>query len=294
MPQRRPDEQGRPRGARGGQGRRGPDGPASEPGGGPLAGVPGAAREPIGRDRAGAGNAPPRRRGPVEAPPARPDLPWDDEPDLPRGVRKEIDRVIGPGPRARDIALALSVGGAAIDEGLAEEAVEALGWAKHAAPRVASIREAFGVALYLAERFGDALSELQAYRRMTGRNDQNHLIADCLRALDRGLDRVAAVARDLVEDETAPAERRAEATLVWAGATADAGELRTARVLVRRALEGAAIDDAAEHVLRLRLFAAELAGRDGDEDERAAQLRVIATLAPEVLAEAELDPPGGS
>jgi hypothetical protein len=295
MAQRRPDEQGRPRGSRAGRGRRGPDGPVDGSGGGPLAGVPGAAREPIGRDRAAAGNAPPRRRGPVEPPPpARPDLPWDDEPDLPRGVRKEIDRVIGPGPRARDIALALSVGAAAIDEGLAEQAVEALAWAKHAAPRIASIREAFGVALYLAERFGDALTELQAYRRMTGRNDQNHLIADCLRALDRGLDRVAAVARDLVEDETAPPERRAEATLVWAGATADAGELRTARVLVRRALERADIDDAAEHVLRLRLFAAELAGRDGDEDERAAQRRIIATLAPEVLAEAELDPPTAS
>jgi hypothetical protein len=198
--------------------------------------------------------------------------------------------VIGPGPRARDVALALSVGAAAIDEGFVEPAVEALAWAKHSAPRVSSIREAYGVALYLAERYGEALTELQAYRRMTGRNDQNHLIADSLRALDRGLDRVAAVARELVEDQQAPADRRAEATLVWAGATADAGEVRTARVLVRRALESAG-DEETEHVLRLRLFAAELAGREGDTEERQAHLRAIAGADPEFLAGVDIEGP---
>jgi hypothetical protein len=258
---------------------------------GPLAGVPGAAREPIGRDRAGTGARPPRRRTTTDPTPPRPDLPWDDEPVLPRGVRKEIDRVLGPGPRARDVALALSVGAAAIDEGFVDAAVEALAWAKHSAPRVASIREAYGVGLYLAERYGDALTELQAYRRMTGHNDQNHLIADSLRALDRGLDRVATVARELVDDDRAPADRRAEATLVWAGATADAGEVRTARVLVRRALELAGRDDAAEHVLRLRLFAAELAGRDDDASDRDAQLRAIAAADPEFYAALELEGP---
>lgn len=255
---------------------------------GPLAGVPGTARTPIGRERAETTGRPPRRREASEPAPPRPELPWDDEPVLPRAVRKEIDRVIGPGPRARDVALALSVGAAAIDEGLVAPALEALTWAKHGAPRVASIREAYGVALYLAERYGEALTELQAYRRMSGRNDQNHLIADSLRALDRGLDRVAAVARELVEDPQAPADRRAEATLVWAGATADAGEVHTARVLVRRALDGAR-DDAAEHVLRLRLFAAELAGREGDVAERDTQLRAIAALDPAFLAEADLE-----
>jgi tetratricopeptide (TPR) repeat protein len=227
-----------------------------------------------------------------EAAPSRPDLPWDDEPVLPHGVRKEIDRVLGTGPRANDVALALSVGAAAIDEGLVDVAVEALAWAKDKAGRIAAIREAYGVALYLAERYGEALVELQAYRRMTGHNDQNHLIADSLRALDRGLDRVAAAARELVEDERAPADRRAEATLVWAGAIADTGEVRTARVLVRRALESAA-DDGAEHVLRLRLFAAELAGRDGDADERRAQLRAVAAIDPEFLAAADLEGPAG-
>ncbi len=198
--------------------------------------------------------------------------------------------MIGPGPRARDVALALSVGAAAIDEGFVEPAVEALAWAKHSAPRVASIREAYGVALYLGERYGEALTELQAYRRMTGRNDQNHLIADSLRALDRGLDRVAAVARELVEDQQAPADRRAEATLVWAGATADAGEVRTARVLVRRALESAGEQDT-EHVLRLRLFAAELAGREGDTEEQQAHLRAIAVADPEFLAGVDIEGP---
>jgi hypothetical protein len=280
---------GSSRGGRSGPGARGsgrrsagePDARPSTPG--PLAGIPGAARAPIGLERAGAGGRPPRRRAASAVAPARPDLPWDEEPVLPHAVRKEIDRVLGPGSRARDVALALSYGAAAIDEGLVDEAVDALAWAKHGAPRVASVREAYGVALYLAERYGEALTELHAYRRMTGRNDQNHLIADSLRALDRGLDRVAAVARELVEDDQAPADRRAEATLVWAGATADAGQVRTARVLVRRALEGVA-DDGAEHVLRLRLFAAELAGRDGDAEEQAAQLRAVALHDPDLAA----------
>jgi hypothetical protein len=299
-PGRRGGKPSRPGTGRGGTtgrgappGARTPKDRGSAPAAGPLAQLPGAARAPIGRERAGTRNLPPRQRPSSDAAPVRPDLPWDDEPVLPRGIRKEIDGVLGPGPRSRDVALALSVGAAAIDEGLVEPAVEALAWAKHSAPRAPSIREAYGVALYLAERYGEALTELQAYRRMTGRNDQNHLIADSLRALDRGLDRVAAVARELAEDDQAPSDRRAEATLVWAGATADAGEVRTARVLVRRALEGAASDEAAEHVLRLRLLAAELAGRDGDAAERDAQLRTIAAIDPELLDAADLEVPDG-
>src|SRR5439155_466722 len=55
--------------------------------------------------------------------------------------------------------------------------------AKELAPRSGAVREVLGMALYRAGRFQEALRELQAYRRLTGRLDQNHLIADSHRAL---------------------------------------------------------------------------------------------------------------
>lgn len=214
--------------------------------------------------------------------PPRPDLPWDDEPSLPRGVIKEIDRAIGAGPRARDVALALSVGSAAIDEGYIEVALEALAWAKHQAGRVPTIREAYGVALYLDERYADALSELQAYRRMSGQVDQNHLVADCLRALGRGLDQVAAACEELLAAHEVADERRAEAAIVWAAALADAGQLATGRAILRRFLEPHA-GETAEHLLRVRHLAAELAGRGGDLADERRQLEAIAVAEPGFL-----------
>jgi hypothetical protein len=80
-------------------------------------------------------------------------------------------------------------------------ALEALAWAKHQAPRVAPVREAYGVACYLDGDWAKALTELQAYRRMTGRNDQNHLIADSLRGLGRDPSKVAEPVEELLADD---------------------------------------------------------------------------------------------
>ena len=49
------------------------------------------------------------------------------------------------------------------------------------APRSPRVREVLGLAYYGVGRWQDALTELKAYKRITGRVDQNHLIADCLR-----------------------------------------------------------------------------------------------------------------
>jgi tetratricopeptide (TPR) repeat protein len=268
---------GAPRGA----GRKGST-PAPRRTGPPGLDVPGGAAEPIGRDRAtGRVGAPPRRRPAPIAPP-RPELPDDEEAQLPRGVAREIERVLGKGAKSKDVALALSIGSAAIDEERPDIAIEMLAWAKHEAPRIASIREAYGVALYLGERYDAALTELQAYRRMTGAVDQNHLIADCLRALDRGLDRVAETAEALVRADDAPEERRSEAAIVWAAATADAGSLSTARAILRRTIERRRGADE-EHDLRVRYLAGELAERDGDLREARAHFEWLATIDPDLL-----------
>ena len=259
---------------------RGPTPPKARPSG---LDVPGTAGEPIGRDRAAARpDAPPRQSGGREAAPPRPDLPEDEEPQLPRAVRREIDRALGSGPRSCDIALALSIGAAAIDEDRPDVAVEVLSWARHQAPKLAPIREALGVAHYLRDEFAPALSELQAYRRLTGRDDQNHLAADCLRALDRGVDRIAEVADPLIADDNAPDDRRAEAVIVRSASLAAADDVPAARAIARRFLERARDGDE-EYDLRVRYLAADLAERAGDHAAAARQLEMIVAVDPDLF-----------
>ena len=241
--------------------------------------VPGTSGEPVGRDRARRRpDAPPRTKlAPDPQGPPRPPLPEDEEPQLPRGVIKEIERVLGRGAKARDVALCLSIASQALDEERPDVAVHVLGWARHQAPRLAVVREAYGVALYQQERWAEALSELQAYRRMTDRNDQNHVIADCLRAMGRGLEQVASAAEPLVVDAQAPEDRRAEAVIVWAAALADDGDTGAGRAVVRRFLERPRSGDA-EHDLRVRYLAADLAEVVGDTEEAVRQLELIAAV----------------
>lgn len=193
----------------------------------------------------------------------RPDLPQDEEPELPHGVIKEIERAIGKGPRARDIALALSIGAAAIDEERADIALGYLAWAKDQAPRIAAIREAYGIALYHEAQFGEALRELQTYRRLSGKVDQNHVIADCLRATGRQVDLVAERASELVDETDAPEDRRTEAAIVWAAAAMDGGDLASARAILRRFADRYSLSDQ-DALLRFHYFSGDLAQQDGD------------------------------
>jgi tetratricopeptide (TPR) repeat protein len=57
------------------------------------------------------------------------------------------------------------------------------------------VREACGIAAYQTGRWAEALSELRAARRMTGRDDYLPIMADCERALGR-LDRALALVRE--------------------------------------------------------------------------------------------------
>lgn len=231
--------------------------------------VPGGAKEPHGLDRARRSKgAPPRVSSTPKAPP-RPTFPADETPQLARGVLREIDRIVGPGDRARDIALALSMGSAAIEDDLIDVARNYLAWARFHAPKVPPIREAYGVALYLDEAYEMAVTELQAYKRLTGRNNQNHLIADCFRALKKPLDKIVEMARSAFEDERVPRDRQAEAVIVWASALADSGDVASGRAVLRRyfdALPRNTEEGAPE--LRVRVVAAALAERANDLRDR--------------------------
>jgi hypothetical protein len=198
--------------------------------------------------------------------------------------------VLGKGPRADDVALALSVGSDAIDVGRIDVALETLTWAKHEATRVGVVREALGVARYLDEDYAGALTELQAYRRISGRVDQNHLIADSLRALDRGTDRIIEPLEELLADDRVAEDRRAEAVIIWAATLADEGDLDGARAMLRRHLARPGGAEAAAHDLRVRVLAADLADRAGDGAEARRHRDVIAQAEPELMELADLEP----
>ncbi len=195
----------------------------------------------------------------------RPAIPSSVEPDLPRGVIGELRK------HARDpddVARALTIAADAIEADDAQRALPYLQWAKSDAPRAPSVREALGIAHYLAGDWGRALTELQAYRRFTGRNDQNHLVADCLRAQGRDVVDVGQVASE-IDPQRDGEDRYVEAMIVWASALADAGDPAGGRVVIRRTLEEvtpAAFegDDLPEHLLRLWYVAGDVAERDGD------------------------------
>jgi tetratricopeptide (TPR) repeat protein len=132
--------------------------------------------------------------------------------------------------------------GQAFDE--AERAIDALSRERFAeaeryasrlkglASRSGAAREILGIAQYRRGRFREALRELQAYRRMTGRSDQNHLIADCHRALGSP-EKAVPLAQEALGARLGP-EVKAEAVVVGASALADLGRYEEALTVLRR------------------------------------------------------------
>lgn len=240
--------------------------------------VPPTPREPIGRDRAAPG-APVRRAPEREPRPERPTFPEGVEIDLPPRVRKDIDRLVGDRDRARDVKLALTVGTRASEEEDHAAARTSLLWAKHLAPRSAVVREALGIALYRAGDLRGALPELQAYRRLSGADDQNHLLADCLRAAGREADRALELARALADDPSAEPDRRAEAAIVAAAVHCDAGRPQRAESLLRPFLDGpdgaSMPQEATVRLLWMAADAAEAAGAPERAVEALVRLRSI-------------------
>jgi len=100
--------------------------------------------------------------------------------------------------------------------------------AKAMAGRIGVVREAVGLAAYAAQHWAEALSELRAARRITGRPEHLAVLADCERALGRP-ERALAYADD-PDVAGLPQVERVELVIVLAGARADLGQ-RDAAVL---------------------------------------------------------------
>jgi tetratricopeptide (TPR) repeat protein len=144
--------------------------------------------------------------------------------------------------------------------------------AKALAPRSPAVREVLGMALYRLERYREALTELQAYRRMSGRADQNHLIADCLRAVGRP-EKAVELAEEALVSRSVPLASKAEAVIVAASALADLGRFDQALGLLRRVRTRE--DVASPEVLRIWYVTGSILERAGRRSEAEREFRKI-------------------
>jgi tetratricopeptide (TPR) repeat protein len=191
--------------------------------------------------------------------------------DLPSDVLDEVRRSTRPTAQ-RDAIARLSRAIELLDRGDAGAAVSEAAKAKALSSRSSSVREVLGLALYGQGRFQDALKELKAYRRMSGRNDQNHVIADSLRGVGRPREAVP-LADEALRDKKVPNEVKAEAVIVAASALADEGRFAEALAFIGRAKTR---DDIAEpYTLRLWYVKGDILERAGRPREAAAEFRKV-------------------
>ena len=202
---------------------------------------------------------------------------------MPREVEEEIRRTARPAQHADAMSrLARAIERLEVDD--PGRAVPEAERAKALAPRSASVREVLGMAYYGAGRWQDALTELKAYKRISGRTDQNHLIADALRGLGRPLEAVP-LADEVLRDRRAPNETKAEAVIVAASALADQRRYAEALALLARAKTRA--DVAEDYTLRLWYVRGDVLARAGRDEEAAREFRKIMRHDPAAFDAAE-------
>lgn len=109
-----------------------------------------------------------------------------------------------------------------------DKALEHARFARAKASRVASVREANGIAAYQAGEWSEALSELRAFRRMAGGPGYMAIVADAERALGRP-ERAIEMIRSEEAARLEPAEQ-IELRIVAAGARRDMGEVEASVV----------------------------------------------------------------
>lgn len=208
----------------------------------------------------------------------------DNRPRLPSDVYRDLKAASGgDADRLDRLAADYTAAGVALDEGHATQAVKLLQRSKERAPRSAVVREALGIALYLDGQFREAGRELSAYRRISGRLDQNHLLADCARANGQ-LDKAESLVVEMMQPDV-PADRIAEGLMVIAGARADGGDPRAGLAALHRV--DLAPSDVQPYHLRLWYLAGDLHEQLGERQQAAGMFNAITTFDPEFLDAAE-------
>lgn len=190
---------------------------------------------------------------------------------LPRAIQEELRRA-APAGKARDAISRLGRAIELLDRDDPKAAAAEAEKAKAIAPRAPSVREVLGLAYYGLERWQDAVTELKAYKRFSGRSDQNHLIADGLRGLGRPQEAVP-LAEEALRAKSVPNDAKAEAVIVAASALADQGRFAEALAFLGRARTR---EDVAEpYTLRLWYVKGDILERAGRRAEAAAEFRRI-------------------
>jgi tetratricopeptide (TPR) repeat protein len=214
-----------------------------------------------------------RRGGPRQAPPAT----------LPRPLQEEIRRT-APAGKAREAMSRLARAIELLERDDPKAAAAEAEKAKVIAPRSSAVREVLGLASYGLGRWQDALTELKAYKRISGRPDQNHLIADCLRGLGRPQEAVP-LAEEALRGKGVPNDAKAEAVVVAASALADQGRFAEALAFLGRARTRA--DVAEDYTLRLWYVKGDILERAGRSSEAAVEFRRIVRHDPAAFDAAE-------
>jgi tetratricopeptide (TPR) repeat protein len=161
--------------------------------------------------------------------PADPPLPDDvSAADLDRALRDELAS-LGK-DRAAVVGDQLAAAVALLDDDPDIAYQHALA-ARRRAGRLGGVREVMGIAAYKTGRYAEALAELRAARRITGRPDLLPLMADAERGLRRP-ERALALGND-PDARRLDAEALIELRIVLAGARRDLGQPEAAVVLLQ-------------------------------------------------------------
>ena len=190
---------------------------------------------------------------------------------LSREILGELRQVARPG-RADEAIARLERAVELLERGDSHGAASEAAKAKAFAPRSAATREVFGLALYGEGRYREALSEMQTYRRLTGRADQNHIIADCQRGVGHP-ERAVPLAEEALTSPGVPLAAKAEAVVVAAAALADMKRFDQALGLLRRVKTRD--DVAGPEVLRVWYVTATVLERAGRKQEAVRELQKI-------------------
>lgn len=149
--------------------------------------------------------------------------------------------------------------------------------AKHLALRSTHAREFLGLAYYHAGKWREAARELSAFRRIAGSEEQDHVIADCYRAL--GKPDKAIELCDGLDSRRVSREVFYEGAIVAAAAEADGGDLDAAIERVERLeLEPVVAE---EHHLRAWYLLADLLERKGRFSQARRWFGAVAAADPE-------------
>jgi tetratricopeptide (TPR) repeat protein len=155
--------------------------------------------------------------------------------------------------------------------------------AKDVAPRSGAVREVLALAHYGSEDWREALREMQAYRRLTGRQDENHIMADAYRALGSP-EKAVPLAEEALRAPIS-GDAKAEAVIVGASALGDLGRFDEGLALLRRVSNRS--DVGREQDLRVWYVTGDLLARAGRSEDAAREFRKITRHDPTAFDAAE-------